>query len=189
MVLKYCLFRIHSNFKTIKNVIGRMEKKTPNFLTYLFGVTPPDSVLPSSFFTFFFRRWISWRQRWGHLVLLAYPILSCWRFYRKEFWRQQHLSVLNAATFISCERGSISKFWTRQHLLVVNAATFISFERGKSYQLWTRQHLTVLERGKSYQLWTRQHLSVSNATTFPFWSRQHSSALSYFGFLSKEILK
>ncbi len=46
MVLKYIIFRILTNFKTIKNVIGRMGKKTPNFLTYLFGVTPPVRCYP-----------------------------------------------------------------------------------------------------------------------------------------------
>ncbi len=39
MIIKDSLFRIHKNFKTIKNVIGRMEQRPPNFLTYLFGVT------------------------------------------------------------------------------------------------------------------------------------------------------
>ena len=46
MALKYSILRIHTNFKTIKNVIGRMEKKPPNFLTYLFGVTPPVRCYP-----------------------------------------------------------------------------------------------------------------------------------------------
>jgi hypothetical protein len=46
MVLKYSIFRIHTNFKTIKNFIARMEKKPPNFLTYLFGVTPPVRCYP-----------------------------------------------------------------------------------------------------------------------------------------------
>ena len=46
MEFKYCLFRIHTNFKTLKNVKGWMEKKTPNFLTYLFGVTPPIRCYP-----------------------------------------------------------------------------------------------------------------------------------------------
>jgi hypothetical protein len=46
MVLKYSLFRIHTNFKTINNVLGRREKKPPNFLTILFGVTPPIWCYP-----------------------------------------------------------------------------------------------------------------------------------------------
>ena len=46
MALKYSILRIHTNFKTIKNVIGRMEKRPPNFLTYLFGVTPPIRCYP-----------------------------------------------------------------------------------------------------------------------------------------------
>ncbi len=41
MVLEFGLFRIQKYFKTIKNVIGRMEKGPPNFLTILFGVIPP----------------------------------------------------------------------------------------------------------------------------------------------------
>jgi hypothetical protein len=48
MVLEFGLFRIQKYFKTIKNVIGRMEKGPPNFLTILFGVIPPSSVLPGS---------------------------------------------------------------------------------------------------------------------------------------------
>jgi hypothetical protein len=46
MVLKYSIFRIHTNFKTIKNLRGRIEKKPPNFLIYLFGVTPPVRCYP-----------------------------------------------------------------------------------------------------------------------------------------------
>jgi hypothetical protein len=46
MALKYSFLRIHTIFKTIKNVIGMMEKKAPNFLTYLFGVTPPVRCYP-----------------------------------------------------------------------------------------------------------------------------------------------